>query len=98
MLYYSVDDGDRQKLDDSRDENHPSVNVHSDYWQPRMAEECAQSYHDYGGWEEKWPVIITLYESMEGPEIARYRVEREYDPIFYAEQIEGEGNVQLPEA
>lgn len=89
MLYYSVNsDSYVYTLDHDRSGN-PPVTIHSEYWQPSMAEECAEDYHlNHDGWEDSWPVTITLYDDAEGETaIAKYSVDREAVPHFYATKI-----------
>lgn len=53
------------------------------------AEDAADDYYaNHDGWESPWPLIIALYETEDGPEIARYLVELEHEPAFYARQCE----------
>jgi hypothetical protein len=50
-----------------------------------VACDAAEHYHsECNGWESIWPLDITLYESEEGPAIARFEVERETVPQFFA--------------
>lgn len=57
---------------------------HSDFdrW---MAQEAASDYHDnHDGWESSWPLVFSLHETQGGPELARFEVQREAEPVFYA--------------
>ena len=50
-----------------------------------VAVDAAEDFHgNHDGWEFVWPLEITLYESEEGPPIARFDVEREVVPQFHA--------------
>jgi hypothetical protein len=50
-----------------------------------VAVDAAEDYHsNHDGWESVWPLDIFIYESEEGPAIARFEVEREAVPQFYA--------------
>jgi hypothetical protein len=50
--------------------------------------EVAEDYHsEHDGWESTWPLTFALYKTEEGPEVARYGVEREYDPHFLATKV-----------
>lgn len=50
-----------------------------------VAMDAAEDYHaNHDGWESIWPLVFIIYESEEGPEIARFDVEREVEPHFYA--------------
>lgn len=61
--------------------------ISGDFW----AEEAAEDYfHQHDGWEAHWPLVIALYDGPDGPELARYTVDREYCPEFYAARIERE--------
>ncbi len=53
-----------------------------------IAQDCAEDYHgNHDGWESSWPLTFILYASEEGPEIARFEVERESEPVFYATRV-----------
>lgn len=41
-------------------------------------------YSEHDGWESTWPLTITLYDGKNGPELGRFTVEREYEPVFRA--------------
>jgi hypothetical protein len=61
--------------------------MHSDFdrW---MAREAAEDYHsEHDGWEANWPLEFALHETENGPEIARFEVQREVEPVFYATEI-----------
>lgn len=50
-----------------------------------LAMDAAEDYHgNHDGWESPWPLEFVLYESEDGPPIARFDVEREVVPHFYA--------------
>lgn len=52
-----------------------------------LAEVAAADFHsERDGWEGVWPRTITLYDGKTGPELARFTVEREYEPTFSAER------------
>jgi hypothetical protein len=54
-----------------------------------IAEEAAADFHsEHDGWEGNWPRTITLYDGKEGPELARFTVEREYEPSFSAQLVD----------
>lgn len=53
-----------------------------------LAEVAAADFHsERDGWEGVWPRTITLYDGKTGPELARFTVEREYEPSFSAELV-----------
>ena len=53
-----------------------------------MAQEAASNYHHkHDGWEASWPLEFALHEVEEGPELARFEVQREAEPVFYAAAI-----------
>lgn len=79
-----------------------SAGDHPDYHEPRsrhnapdckifnddlefVAEQCADEYHTNDGWEDRWPVEFRIY--ADGDEVARFKVEREYEPVFSAYAI-----------
>lgn len=54
-----------------------------------VAEEAADDYHsDHGGWEASWPKVFCIHETQDGPEIARFEVERDFTTTFSAARIE----------
>ncbi|WP_089177289.1 hypothetical protein [Bosea sp. AS-1] len=80
-----------------------SAGDHPDYHQPHswcdaheikhfaddlefVAEQCAENYHDNGGYEDRWPVEFRIYTN--GTEVARFNIEREYEPSFCAWPVE----------
>lgn len=49
------------------------------------AEEAAEDYwQNHDGWESTWPLTFALYETEDGPELHRFRVEEESEPVFSA--------------
>ena len=49
--------------------------------------DLAEDYHcNHDGWEANWPLQIRIYE--DGAEVARFSVERESQPVFYAWEVE----------
>ena len=52
------------------------------------AQEVAQDYYDnHDGWEASWPLEFSLHETEGGAELARFVVEMEAEPVFYAAAI-----------
>jgi hypothetical protein len=52
-----------------------------------VATDLAEDYHsNHDGWEAHWPLQIRIYD--DGVEVARFSVERENEPVFYAWEIE----------
>jgi hypothetical protein len=50
-----------------------------------IAQEAADDYHsNHDDWGSSWPLIFSLHETEGGPELARFEVERELEPVFYA--------------
>jgi hypothetical protein len=53
-----------------------------------LAEFCADEYHsNHDGWENSWPLNISIAESEDGAIIATFSVEREAQPVFYATKV-----------
>lgn len=53
--------------------------------QSEIAELCADDYwSSHDGWEASWPLDFALFESEDGPEIARCLVDMEAVPQFHA--------------
>jgi hypothetical protein len=54
----------------------------------RIAELCAQEYHqEHGGRSKRWPIVVELREQPGGSTISRHVVERESAPIFVARNM-----------
>jgi hypothetical protein len=52
---------------------------------------CAGDYYyNHDGWEDTWPVKISIAETENGQTFASYIVELETEPVFYAERIADE--------
>lgn len=52
-----------------------------------VAEEAAKNYfEEHDGWEASWPLTISLHIEEGGPEVARFVVELEAEPVFTASQ------------
>ena len=50
-----------------------------------LAERCADDFHsNHDGWECRWPREFELYESEDGPAVAKLLIERESVPLFTA--------------
>jgi hypothetical protein len=49
-----------------------------------VAESAASAWFNEGGFEASWPVEFALYETEDGPEVARFDVELEMVPSFVA--------------
>lgn len=58
----------------------------------RSAQLCADDYHsNHDGWEITWPRDFALYETEDGLEVARFSIEREVEPRFYARRQTASG-------
>ena len=54
-----------------------------------IAELCAADYHaEHDGSESNWPLDFDLYESEDGPLVARLVVERDFEPQFMARHVQ----------
>jgi len=70
-IWYSVDDDEHR------------YTLEGEYM--LCAEDCADDFHNqHDGWECSWPKTFVLYDSATSPEMGRYTVEREVEPVFYA--------------
>ena len=58
----------------------------TDKWdRESLIKDCADDYHsNHDGWEAAWPITFALFATEEGPEVARFDVERDVEPVFYA--------------
>lgn len=82
IVWYSTwDDEYRYSLElDS-----PHYNLTRPIEQQDVAARCAKDYRDeHDGWESKWPIDFTIYESEDGPALATFTVEQDFEPVFYA--------------
>ncbi len=53
-----------------------------------LAECCAEDYHgNHDGRKCDWPLVFVLFDTEDGPEIARFTVELEILPAFNATGI-----------
>ena len=53
-----------------------------------QAEECAEHYHDQcDGARDEWPLTFVIHDSEDGPEVARFKVERVLTPMFSAREV-----------
>lgn len=49
-----------------------------------LVDECAEDYHsNHDGWEDSWPLTITLWESESSNNGWSFEVEREMAPEFH---------------
>lgn len=56
----------------------------ADVWGRWLAQEAASDYHhNHDGWEATWPLDFVLLH--EDKVIGRFTVERDHEPVFYAE-------------
>ena len=80
-IWYSVEPHDSRRMFHT----HDNVDITNDCEADEAAEDCAQNYHYQGsGMDRTWPLEFALYESADGPEVARRMVEREAVPEFTA--------------
>jgi hypothetical protein len=98
MIYYSTDNGQtRKKFDYWGSESAEALSLTGiatdiDYIKAAgsdVAEEVAQQHHytDVGAADD-WPITVILYQGQDGPEVARFEVDREFQPAFTATEIE----------
>jgi hypothetical protein len=60
--------------------------------QETMIDEAAHDYHsNHDGWEARWPLTLALFADEAGPELARFTVERDVEPVFTAYPAPGVG-------
>ena len=60
-----------------------------------MAQKAARHYHAlHDGWEANWPLVFSLHEWECGPEMARFEVQRDFEPVFYAAAMAKAGESQ----
>jgi len=79
-IWYSTGDNYRYELS-----LNGSYDIHRPAEQYDIATQCADDFHsNHDGWEASWPRIFVLYESKSGAELARFEVERETVPAFFA--------------
>ncbi len=55
-----------------------------------LVKDAARDYHsNHDGWEASWPCVLTLAATKEGPELARFTVDCDVEPVFYARRTAG---------
>lgn len=55
-----------------------------------LAELAADDYHsNHDGWEASWPIRFGISATEHGPEMARFEVDRDVEPVFAASRIAG---------
>jgi hypothetical protein len=60
------------------------------YDRESLVKEAAHDYHrEHDGWEAAWPLEIGIAASEDGPELARFRVDRDVEPVFTARAMNG---------
>lgn len=60
-----------------------------------IVDELADDFHsNHDGWEASWPLQIRVYER--GQEVARFQVEREYEPSFIAWELDPPATAEQP--
>lgn len=63
------------------------------YWRDwdLVVTDLAKDFHtNHDGWESSWPIQIRIYEDR--TEVARFMVEREHEPTFFAHELETGGD------
>jgi len=84
-VWYSVNDSDDERHALRCDTRHTQQRINGT---AMLAELCADDYHsNHDGWESRWPLTLSLFESEDGPELARFEIEREARPTFVAHRI-----------
>jgi hypothetical protein len=64
-----------------------------DWW--LVVDDLATDFHsNHDGWEASWPLEIRIYR--DGQEVARFEVEREYEPTFYSRELDAPVTASQP--
>lgn len=83
-VWYSCE----EDASDARYELRTIHGLRDDDQRDEVAEEAATDYHNqHDGARDHWPRTFVLFDSKDGPEVARYHVEREFDPSFLAVEL-----------
>lgn len=78
-VWYCVDDSDPSNGHEF------TVNDRPPHDWGYIAQECAEHYfHHCDGWEDRWPQMVYLRETEDGPIVATFEVHMEAEPQFYA--------------
>jgi hypothetical protein len=91
ICYYCIvdDDASRFKYVPPQWKSH-KANLRNDFDLEILARDCADDYHyHHDGLKSDWPLIIALFATEDGPELARFSVDREAVPAFNATRIAG---------
>lgn len=65
-----------------------TADIHRPLEQQDIAEQCAEDFHsNHDGWEVVWPREFVLYETEDGPTLARFEVDMEARPEFSASRL-----------
>jgi hypothetical protein len=55
-----------------------------------LAELAADDFHsNHDGWEASWPITFGIAATEDGPELARFEVDRDVEPVFSATAVAG---------
>ncbi|MGY6251520.1 hypothetical protein ACXIUS_28985 [Bosea thiooxidans] len=84
MSHYQYSAGDHPDYHDEfgRFDFPKEQNVYGENWW-LVATDLAEDYHhNHDGWEASWPLELRIYK--DAAEVARFSVEREIQPVFYA--------------
>lgn len=74
-FWYSFDDGVTRYC----------LRVHAGSTESDCAVAAGEDYHtNHDGWEARWPKVVRLFSTEDGPEVARFEIERDTMPVFYA--------------
>jgi hypothetical protein len=90
MIYYSTDNGQtREKLNYCGNKEDDSALQFTEAIGCDLAEEVGYKHQcEDAGANSNWPITVILYESEDGPEVARFEVDRDFQAIFTATEIE----------
>lgn len=85
LMYSAGPDEACWHVESSRIRFHAGQKTYGGRWS-LIADELAEDYHSsHDGWEASWPLQLRIYS--DGAEVARFEIEREYEPTFMAHEL-----------
>lgn len=78
-MWYSVNDSDQRFELETISLGESGIDLEI------VAKKCAEDFDsNHDGWEYSWPLDFLLYETEDGPSVAKVFVEKDVKPVFYA--------------
>jgi len=89
MIYYQVPEVCPDSFYLLKSDVWDNLNSPNDF--DMIASDCGEDYYSqHDGWENSWPLVISLHTDEGSPEVARFSVDMEAVPQFSSREIERE--------